>query len=724
VERETGGLRMIVEEKTQNDFIKKINKILLMKYNLEIDGKTYDIEFNNLAEQANGSVFVRIGDTVVMATATMSSKDIENLDFFPLTVDFEEKFYAAGKILGSRFVRREGRPTENATVTARLIDRAIRPLFPAGLKRQVQVIVTCLSFDEVNDPDIAGLLAVSLALGISDIPWNGPVAPIRIGKTEKGLIFNPDYQQREKQEFEVTLVGVEENGEPIVNMIEAQAKETQEEALLEAVKEGSRHFKKILETQKEIFKKTGKPKIEIQKEIEPEIEQKLKQNFEKKLEQAMFQPSLIDNKRLFQNVQQELIDFTKENFGEEKIGYAKAVLENLLDEILHKNILEEGRRPDGRKMDEIRPISSKIDVLPRVHGSALFVRGATKALSAVTLGAPGDQRLIEGMEIREKKRYMHHYNFPPFCSGETKPLRGPGRREIGHGMLAEKALFPLIPNSEEFPYTIRVVTEILSSNGSTSMASVSSSSLSLMAAGVPIKNPAAGIAIGLIKSKDKHELLIDIQGPEDHYGDMDFKVAGTLKGITVIQMDVKIKGIDYKIIEQALFAGKTAREKILQETAKTIAEPKKVLSPFAPQILIIKINPDKIGAVIGSGGSVINEIIEKCQANIDIEDNGTVFISANSKEAAQKAADWVTLLAKEAKKGDFFEGKVKKIFDFGAMVSILPGQSGLVHISELADRRVEKVQDVVKIGDTIPVKVISIDDQGRINLSLKQALPK
>ena len=695
-----------------------------MKYNLEIDRKIYNIEFNNFAEQANGSVFVRIGDTVVMATATMSPDNLESLDFFPLTVEFEEKFYAAGKILGSRFVRREGRPTENATLTARLIDRAIRPLFPSGLKRQVQIIVTCLSFDEENDPDVAGLLAASLALGVSDIPWNGPVAPIRINKIGNNFIFNPTYKEREEQEFEVTLVGVEENGETVINMIEAQANESQEQKIVEAIKLAGSHFKKIIDFQKEIFKKTSKPKIEIIKESYPEIDKALKEKFEEKLEKTMFQVSHIDNKRHFQNAYEEASNFVKENFGEERVGYAKTKIEYLLDEILHKNVLEKKQRPDGRKMDEIRKIESMIDVLPRVHGSALFIRGATKALSAVTLGAPGDQRLIEGMEIREKKRYMHHYNFPPFCSGEVKPLRGPGRREIGHGMLAEKALFPLIPNSEEFPYTIRIVTEILSSNGSTSMASVSSSSLSLMHAGVPIKNPAAGIAIGLIKSDEKYELLTDIQGPEDHYGDMDFKAAGTLLGITVIQMDVKIKGINYEIIEQALLAAKKAREEILSQTNKTISEPNKTLSPFAPQILIIKINPNKIGAVIGSGGSVINEIIEKCQANIDIEDDGTVFISANSKEAAQKAADWVTLLAKEAKVGDLFEGKVKKIFDFGAMVSILPGQSGLIHISELSYKRVEKVQDVLRVGEVIPVKVISIDEQGRINLSLKQALPK
>ncbi len=695
-----------------------------MQYNINIEDKTYNIEINDWAEQANGSAFVRVGDTLVMATATMSSEDIENLDFFPLTVEFEEKFYAAGKILGSRFIRREGRPTENATLNARLIDRSIRPLFPKGLKRQVQVIVTCLSFDEENDPGVAGLLAASVALGVSDIPWNGPIAPIRINKAQGKLALNPNYSQRENQEFEVTLVGVEEENQTLINMIEAQADEAKEEDILEAIQQAGQTLPKIIKTQKEIFQKEGKKKIAVQEETNPEIEKALKEQFAEKLEQAMFQASHIENKRQFQAVQKEFLKFAEGKFGEEKLGYAKAFLEKLLEDIFYENVAEKGQRPDGRKMDEIRPIESSIDALPRVHGSALFQRGATKALSAVTLGAPGDYRLIEGMETREKKRYMHHYNFPPFCSGETKPMRGPGRREIGHGMLAEKALLPLIPNSEEFPYTIRIVTEILSSNGSTSMASVSSSSLSLMHAGVPIKNAAAGIAIGLVKTTKTHKLLVDIQGPEDHFGDMDFKAAGSKKGVTAVQMDVKIKGVDAEIIKEALFAAKQAREQILEQTEKTIASPSPTLSPLAPKILVVKINPEKIGTVIGPGGKVINEIIEKCGANVDIEDDGTVFISAVSQEAAEKAADWIKQLTREVKVGEFFEGKVKKIFDFGAMVSILPGQSGLVHISELADRHVDKVQDVVKFGDTIPVKVISIDDQGRINLSLKQALPK
>jgi len=692
-----------------------------IKFDTEIGGKKIEIKIDNLAEQANGSVSVQIGDTLAMATATMSSQDLEDLNFFPLTVDFEEKFYAAGKILGSRFMRREGRPSEEAILTARLIDRTIRPLFPAHLKRKVQVIITCFSFDEENDPDIAGLLAASLALGVSDIPWNGPIAPIRIGKTNNELVINPTYEQRKDQDFEIMFTGIEDNNETLVNMIEAQANQVSEENILEAIRLGKDNFKKLIDFQKEIISKNGKEKISAAPESEPKIDEKIRDLFGEKLEAVLIQSPSVENKHGLQELTQEIIDFVKENFGEEKISYTKNFIEQELTDIFHKNIIEKETRPDNRKMDEIRGIESGNAILPRVHGSAVFIRGKTKALSVVTLGSPGEERLIDGMEFQGKKRFMHHYNFPPYCSGEVKPLRGTGRREIGHGLLAEKALLPLIPNSEKFPYTIRIVTEILSSNGSSSMASVCAASLALMDAGVPIEKSVAGIAIGLAKSGKDYKILTDIQGPEDHFGDMDFKVAGTTEGITAIQMDVKIKGIDMEIIEQVLIRAKKAREHILEITQKTLAEPNKSLSPLAPRIFRIKINPEKIGTVIGPGGKMINEIINTCEVTIDIEEDGSVFVGSKKEGAAEKAIEWIESITKEVEVGQIYQGKVVKILDFGAFVEILPGKDGLVHISELESKGVEKVEDVLKVGDVIPVKVISVDQQGKISLSKKQA---
>ncbi len=695
-----------------------------IKFDTEIGGKKIEVKIDNLAEQANGSISVQIGDTLVMATATMSSQDLEDLDFFPLTVDFEEKFYAAGKILGSRFMRREGRPSEEAILTARLIDRTIRPLFPARLKRKVQIVINCFSFDEENDPDIAGLLAASLALGISDIPWSGPIAPIRINKKNNELAVNPTYEQREEQDFEIMLTGIEDNNEVLINMIEAQANQINEKEISAAIKSGKDNFKKLIDFEKEIISKNGKKKISAETESEPEIDKKIKDLFGKKLEAALIQSPSVENKHGLEELTQEILSSVEENFGEEKVGYAKNFIEQELTDIFHKNIIEKEKRPDSRKMDEIRNIDSDNAILPRVHGSAVFIRGKTKALSIVTLGPPGDERLLDGMEVRGKKRFMHHYNFPPYCSGEVKPLRGPGRREIGHGMLAEKALAPLIPNSENFPYTIRIVTEILSSNGSTSMASVCAASLALMDAGVPIKKPVAGIAVGLAKNGKDYKILTDIQGPEDHFGDMDFKVAGTTEGITAIQMDVKIRGIDMEIIEQVLARAKKAREQILEITKKTLAEPNKSLSPFAPRIFRVKINPDKIGTVIGPGGKMINEIIDKCGVTIDIEEDGNVFVGADKEGSAEKAIEWIESITKEVEVGQLYQGKVVKILEFGAFVEILPGKDGLVHISELEPHRVEKVEDVLKIGDVIPVKVISVDEQGKISLSKKQAQKK
>ncbi len=690
-------------------------------YQLEIGGKKIEMTIDDLAEQANGSVFVKMGDTLVLATATMSSSDLEGLDFFPLTVEYQEKFYAIGKILGSRFMRREGRPSESAILTSRLIDRTIRPLFPKGLKREVQVIITCFSFDEENDPDIAGILAASLALGISDIPWQGPVAPIRVCANGDKKTINPDYEQRDSADFEIIACGVKEKDDLLFNMLEAGAQESKEATILAGIKEIEPFLKTIIETEEKIIKEHGKEKIKIEMASFAKIDEFIEKNFAKKLEEAMFQPSHIENKRKMQKLHKEIEEKIEEKFGEEQIPYAREVVENILGQCLAQNALKNNKRPDGRGFDEFRKIDSKAGILPRAHGSAIFIRGATKSLSAVTLGAPGDQRLIEGMEFQGKIRFMHHYNFPPYCSGEVKRLGSPGRREIGHGALAEKALEPIIPGTEKFPYTIRIVTEILSSNGSTSMASVSSSSLALMDAGVPIKNPAAGIAMGIIQSGNDYKLLTDIQGPEDHFGGMDFKVAGTKQGITAIQLDVKIKGIKQGIMAEVLEKAKIAREKILSETEKTLSRPKKELSQYAPKIFKTKINKDKIGLVIGPGGKTINEIIDQCEVEIDIEEDGNVFVTADKKDSAQKAIDWIKAITKEVEVGEIYQGEVKKILDFGAFIEILPGKDGLAHISQLSGSHVRKVEDVLKIGQKVPVKVISIDKQGRINLSLKEA---
>ncbi len=694
-----------------------------MKFNTKIGEKDIEVEINNWAEQANGSALVRIGNTLVMAVATMSPYDSDDLDFFPLTVEFQEKFYAAGKILGSRFLRREARPSQKAILTSRIIDRTIRPLFPENLKRAVQVIVTCLSFDEENEPDVAGILAASVALSVSDIPWQGPVGAIRIQESEnsENFVLNPTCEQRAEAGLDILLCGVEKDKEVLINMIEAEAKEAQEEQVSKAIPLANQELEKLIKLQQDIVKQVGKEKTLIKSSSFPEIDKKIETDFRAKLEDAMFQPSDIKNKRAMEKLVQEIVETIEQEFGEERIPYAKNKIEKVLEQILQKNILEKERRPDGRKLNELRPIGSSNALLPQTHGSALFTRGMTKALSAVTLGPPGDEQLIDGMEIHGKKRYMHHYNFPPYCSGEVKGLRGPGRREIGHGALAEKAIFPLLPNFEEFPYTIRVVTEILSSNGSTSMASVSASSLSLMDAGVPIKRPAAGIAIGIIESGKEYKLLKDIQGPEDHYGGMDFKVAGTSKGITAIQMDVKIKGINQLIIKEALALAKEAREEILEKTGKTLTQAKESLSPLAPKILTLKIDPDKIGMVIGAGGKTINAISDQYGVKIDIEEDGNVFVSSESRESAEKAKARINDLTREPIVGEIFQGTVKKILDFGAFVEFLPGKDGLVHISQLSNSRVNKVEDVLKVGDIVPVKLISIDEQGRMNLSIKQA---
>jgi len=571
-----------------------------------------------LAEHANGSCWIRYGDTVVLATAVMGEEG-EEKDFFPLTVEYQERFYAAGKILGSRFIRRESRPSDEAILTSRLIDRAIRPRFPENLKREIQVIITCLSWDRENDPDIPGLIATSISLGISDIPWQGPIAALRVGNSEAHkspegkpstsyraspeFILNPTYEQREKSNLDLALTAVpqdlgEKNG-ALINMIEAEGQEVQEEIVLKAVEFSKPYFKKLIEFQNQIIKKVGKKKIDLpEPSSDLELESEIKEFLGDRLEKVLYEKSEMDTA---DKLRKELAYFIAEKYpGMGKTKPALDFFEKEIERLIHENIIKFEKRPDGRKLDERREISCEVGVLPRTHGSGLFQRGETKSLSILTLGAPGDVKLLEGMEFIGKKRFMHHYNFPPYCSGEIKPLRGPGRREIGHGMLVEKALMGLCPNFEEFPYTLRIVSEILSSNGSTSMASVSSSSLALMDAGVPIKNPCAGIALGLMQNdKGNYKILTDIQGPEDHHGDMDFKIAGTKNGITAIQMDVKIRGIDEKILKETLERGKRARLQILNKIEKTIQKPRPELSPWAPRVYIIQIKPEKIREVIG-----------------------------------------------------------------------------------------------------------------------------
>ena len=692
-----------------------------MKFNLKLDGREIEVETNSLAEQANGSALVGCGGTLVLATAVMDKQDREDLDFFPLTVEYQEKYYAAGKIKGPRYIKRENRPSDEAICNARMIDRSIRPRFPKDLAREIQIIITVLSWDGENDPDLLSLIATSIALSVSDIPWNGPLGPVRVSRKDKEFILNPTYKERENTDLDIVFVGLCQDKELLINMIEGGINEGEEKTVLEAFNFAEKHIKKIIDFQDDIRKKTGKEKAALESPLEDlDLEKEIKKFLGDKFEKAFFQKDKIKRPQELDLLKKELSFFIeKSHSGEEgKLKYALKFLDEEADRLVHKNAIKYNKRVDGRKLDQIREISAEVGLLPRTHGSGLFSRGQTKALSILTLGGPGDQQLIEGMEIVGDKRFMHHYNFPPYSSGEVGFLRGPGRREIGHGALAEKALLPLIPNADQFPYTIRVVSEIVSSNGSTSMASVSSSALALMDAGVPIKRLATGIAIGLVKEGKEYKVLTDIQGPEDHHGDMDFKVAGTRQGITAIQMDVKIDGINKEIMEEALSRAKKARNEILDVMEKTISEPRPNLSPYAPRILTLQINPEKIREVIGPGGKIINEIIKETGAAIDIQDSGLIFVTSEKEESAEKAIAWIKNITREIKVDEVFQGKVKRILEFGAFVEILPGQEGLIHISKLSRERVNRVEDVVNIGDVVSVKVISIDDLGRINLLL------
>lgn len=683
----------------------------MKSFETKVGEKTIRFETRGWTQRANGEAIVRCGDTEVLSTAVMSEQEPEGLGFFPLTVNYEERYYASGKILGSRYIRREGKPSDNATLISRLIDRTIRPVFPKELRREVQVITTCLSWDQQNDPDILGLLGSSLALCISDIPWQGPVGVVRIAEEQGKLILNPTYEQREQSSFDLVLAGRKVDGQIVLNMIEAAAQEVEENLIIKAAELALPEIEKLIDFQQKIREQIGKDKVIIGQPKEPKLEKEIIRFLGKKIEQILYsKKDLLEKFEEFNQLKEELEVFVKENFPD-KEGLAKEIFEKQTKKLINEKVLKQEKRIDGRKLDELRQLECQVGVVPRTHGSGFFSRGSTKSLSILTLGGPGEQQLIEGMEISGQKRFLHHYNFPPYSVGEVKILRAPSRREIGHGMLAEKALLPIVPEFEDFPYTIRIVSELLSSNGSTSMASVCSSCLSLMDAGVPIKRPVAGISIGLIKEGKEYKLLTDIQGQEDSHGDMDFKVAGSRQGITAIQMDVKIEGIDLKILEQALDRAKKARLKILDLIEKTIPAPRDQLSPYAPKIFKLQIPVDKIGEVIGSKGSTIKKIIEQTGANIDIQETGMIYISSPEEENAKKAISLIKNIAREAKVGETFVGSVEKNLDFGSIIKLGPGLKGLIRNSQLERR--------LRPGQKLKVRIVSIDEMGRINLELE-----
>ena len=665
------------------------------KWALQLGGRELSIETGTLAKQASGSVTARYGDTVVLATAVMSKEMSKITGYFPLMVDYEERYYAAGKIKGSRFIKREGRPSDDAVLSGRAVDRTVRPLFDSRMRNEVQVIVTTLSYDGENDPDLVAMIAASAALTLSDIPWNGPIGSVRVGLQDGQLVLNPTTEERKTSALDLLVSGTKEK----INMIEAGAQEVTEERIGAALEFGFEAIRKIALFLEDIRQEAGKEKRAA---------------------------ALLQGSDEFEaDIRAQVEAYAKEKYPDQK--YLAELLSILVDEVsdeaVHMNILEKGIRPDGREVTEIRKITCDVGILPRTHGTGLFTRGETQALTVTTLGAPGDQMVVDTMETDEKKHYMHFYNFPPYSVGEVRPMRGPGRREVGHGALAEKALVPVLPSKEEFPYTILLVSEVLESNGSSSMASTCGSTLSLMDAGVPIKKPVAGIAMGVITGKDgSYKVLSDIQGLEDHYGDMDFKVAGTKDGITAMQMDVKIDGLTPVMLQGALAQAREGRLFIMEKMLSVIPEPRAEMSPYAPRIITLHINPEKIRDVIGPGGKMINQIIDETGVSIDIEDDGSVFITSADETSARKAVEWVMNITREVKAGELFQGRVTRIMNFGAFVEVLPNQEGLVHISELADQRVEKVEDIVKIGDVIPVIVREIDAQGRINLSHKQAL--
>ena len=686
-----------------------------------IGGRIMSIETGRVAEQANGAVLVRYGDTVILATAVGSDAPREGIDFFPLTVDVEERMYAAGKIPGG-FIKREGRASEHAILACRLADRPLRPLFPKGYRNDVQIVITVLSVDQENDSDILGIVGASAALAVSDIPFAGPVGAVRVGYIDDQLVINPLESQMGQSRLDLAIAGTAD----AVMMVEAGAKELPEDLMLSAVRFGQEALQDIIKMQEKLVQAVNLAKRSFTPSpVDEALKEKVAEFVHPRFEAAVNNPNKAARSAALNTVQDELIATLGAEFPD-RLKEVIAFYEKELKAYVRNNILDNGMRPDGRDLKTIRPINCEVGLLPRTHGSALFTRGQTQVLSVVTLGSPGDEQVLDGLGAGESKRFMHHYNFPPFSTGESKPLRGPGRREIGHGALAERAIAAVIPTQDEFPYTIRAVSDVLSSNGSTSMGSVCGTTLALMDAGVPIHAPVAGVAMGLITGEGerngKWAVLSDIQGIEDALGDMDFKVAGTADGVTALQMDIKVKGITYEIMAKALEQAREGRMFIMEKMLDTIDAPREELSDFAPRIQTIKINPDKIGAVIGPGGKMIRKIQEDSGAKIDIEDDGSVNISANSGEAMQSAMDAVRALTEEVEVGRIYTGTVRRIVDFGAFVEILPGKEGLVRTSQLADYQVMRPEDVVSVGDEITVMVIEVDPQGRINLSRRAAL--
>lgn len=677
------------------------------------------IETGKLALLADGAVKVQYGETTVLVTACVADKAKEEATFFPLTVEFEEKWYASGKISSSRFIKREGRPSESSILRARLIDRSIRPLFPKGYRNDVQVIITVLSCDLEQDPAFAGLLGASVALSLSGAPFEGPIGGVKVGLIDNELVINPATSQLEKSDLNLFVIG---NKEDIV-MLEADANQIPEEKMVEALQFAQKYIQETVLIQEEILQKITIMKKEYELfTASPEIYAKVSKYLTGKLGAEIRHREKYERQDVIQTLEDEVMEYLSDAYEEEEISLA---FEKVIEEDIRKAIFEENTRPDNRKPEEMRPIWGEVDILPRVHGSALFNRGQTQVLSITTLASPAKALVVETMDQDTTKRFLHHYNFPPFSTGETRPLRGVGRREVGHSALVEKALYPLLPEKEIFPYTMRVVSEVLSCNGSSSMASVCASSMSLMATGVPIKKAAAGIALGLIAKdgnyKNGYKILMDIQGAEDFAGDMDLKVAGTTEGITTLQLDIKIKNLPLEILKEALLEARKARLFILEKMLEVIPYPRKDISPYAPRLLTIKIDPQKIREVIGKGGETINKIIAETGAEIDIEQDGTVVIASLDAQGGEQALDWVKKLTKEPEVGEIYAGKITKILDFGAFAEFLPGKEGLIHISQLADQHVNKVEDEVNVGDEVKVQLIGIDEMGRYNLSRKAA---
>jgi len=690
------------------------------EYSLEVGGRTLTAMFTDLADQATGSVIIKYGETVVLATAVLSPKTKEDSDYFPLTVEYEERYYAAGKIGGGRYQKREGRPSEEAVLSGRIIDRTIRPLFDNAIRNEIQVIITVLSLDEDNDPDVPAIMGASLALATSSIPWNGPISAVRLGQLspEQNLIINPTYEERTTGTFDLLICGDSKK----INMIESEGQQIPEQKVKDAFRVALGEIEKIQTWQKNIIAEIKPTKVNLNSPTVPtEAEQLFAENIAPKIEEVMFAGA---GKSSADSLKEDWLKLREEKTPEANLGAWLGFFENKIDEIVHQEAIKKKRRTDGRALDEVRPLSAEVGGFSGViHGAGLFYRGATHVLTTLTLSGPKNAQLIEGMEGERTQYFMHHYNFPPFSVGETGRVGNPSRRSIGHGALAEKSLRGVIPSREIFPYTIRLVSEVFASNGSSSQASVCASTLALMDGGVPIKNPVAGISIGLMYQDDQnYELITDIQGVEDHYGDMDFKVAGTKEGITGIQLDIKMGGIPVTILDQAIDRARVAREQILAKMAEAIASPRKEINSAAPKIIKITIPVDKIGSVIGPGGKVIQKISAETGAEIEIEDDGSVYITGKV-EGANKAKQTIEEICHEYKAGERFEGEVVRLMDFGAFVQIAPDTDGLVHVSEIAPFRIDKISDAVKIGERVPVVIKEIDEKNRINLSIKQADP-